>query len=460
MNNKAAAPAQNPLGSAPITSLMIKYSIPTIVSLLVTTIYNITDQVFIGHTVGMLGNGATNVVFPLTVLTTALTQLVGIGTAANFNMNMGAKNMEAAKKFAGTGMAMSILIGVIFGLCVLIFKMPLLHLCGATANNLPYASTYLGITAIGMPFLLFTNANAMLIRADGSPRYSMICTITGAILNIGLDALFMMALDLGMRGAAWATVISQVFSFALCLRYFFRFKAFPFHISLLRLKKPEVSRIAKLGTSNFLNQTIMMAVNIVMNNTLTYYGMLSIYGEDIPLAVVGVISKLNTILVSIAVGMSMGCQPIFSFNMGAKNYDRIIETYKKARRFAFTVGIIAFVIFQLFPRQITSIFGDGSELYFDFAEQYLRIFLAAVFLFGMQPLIVNYFTATGNVKKGIFLSVSRQGLCLLPPLIILPLIFGIDGVLYAGPVSDVAAFLLAIITMNRHMKELIKKESL
>jgi len=203
-----------------------------------------------------------------------------------------------------------------------------------------------------------------------------------------------------------------------------------------------------------------MAVNIVMNNTLTYYGMLSIYGEDIPLAVVGVISKLNTILVSIAVGMSMGCQPIFSFNMGAKNYDRIIETYKKARRFAFTVGIIAFVIFQLFPRQITSIFGDGSELYFDFAEQYLRIFLAAVFLFGMQPLIVNYFTATGNVKKGIFLSVSRQGLCLLPPLIILPLIFGIDGVLYAGPVSDVAAFLLAIITMNRHMKELIKKESL
>lgn len=259
-----------------------------------------------------------------------------------------------------------------------------------------------------------------------------------------------------MKGAALATVISQIFSFALCLRYFFRFKAFAFNIKLLSLRKAEVSRIAKLGTSNFLNQTIMMAVNIVMNNTLTYYGMLSIYGEDIPLAVVGVISKLSTILVAIAVGMSMGCQPIFSFNKGAKNYDRIRETYKKARTFALVVGIIAFVIFQLFPRQLTMIFGDGSELYFEFAEQYLRIFMVAIFLFGFQPLIVNYFTATGNVKKGIFLSISRQGLCLLPPLIILPLIFGLDGVLYAGPISDVAAFLLAITTMNKHLKELEK----
>ena len=456
MEKKTVTPAENPLGSAPIRSLIIKYSIPTIVSLLVTTIYNITDQVFIGHTIGMLGNGATNVVFPLTVLTTALTQLVGIGTAANFNMNMGAKNMEAAKKFAGTGMAMTIVIGVVFCLCVLIFKMPLLHLCGATEGNLPYASTYLGITAFGLPFLLFANANSMLIRADGSPRYSMICTVTGAILNIGLDALFMLGLDMGMEGAALATVISQIFSFVLCLRYFFRFKAFSFSIRLLSLRKAEVSRIAKLGTSNFLNQTIMVAVNIVMNNTLTYYGMLSIYGEDIPLAVVGVISKLNAILVAIAVGMSMGCQPIFSFNMGAKNYGRIRETYKQTRIFALVIGLIAFAVFQLFPRQLTMIFGDGTELYFAFAEQYLRIFMAAIFLYAFQPLVINYFTATGNVKKGIFLSIARQGICLLPPLIVLPLIFGIDGVLYAGPISDVAAFLFVIITMSKHMKELGK----
>lgn len=444
----------NPLGYAPIPGLIGKFAVPSIISMLVMAAYNITDQIFIGHVVGMLGNAATNVAFPVVTLTTAFAQLTGVGTAANFNINMGARREDEAKAFVGTGLTMMALVGAALFCVVALLKTPILMLCGATKTVLPYAQSYLGITAVGLPFLLFTNGGSHLIRADGSPSYSMMSMVTGAVINVFLDWLFLFVFHWGIQGAAAATVIGQVISFALCVRYFTRFKSFPISRQMLGLRRQYSVRIAKLGTSNFVNHSIMMLVNIVMNNTLTYYGALSIYGSDIPLAVSGVIAKLNSILSAFSVGLAQGCQPILGFNMGAKNFDRVKGTYKRALAIALSISFFAFALFQLFPRQIVSIFGTGDELYFQFAEQYMRIFMMMVCIFGIQPLSVNYFTAIGNVKQGLLLSLSRQGLILVPLLILMPMAFGLNGVLYAGPIADFLAGVLSLTLVWRNFRSL------
>lgn len=444
----------NPLGYAPILGLIGKFAIPSIISMLVNAAYNITDQIFIGHVVGMLGNAATNVTFPVVTLTTAFAQLVGVGTAANFNINMGAKREEEAKRFLGTGLTLMSALGILLLCMILLFKTPILILCGATEHVLPYAQLYLSITAFGLPLLLFTNAGSNLIRADGSPGYSMACTVTGAILNVFLDWLFMFVFKWGIQGAAAATISGQLVSFLLCLFYFPRFRTFKIEFKMLGLRLKYVLEIAKLGTSNFINQTIMMLVNIVMNNTLTHYGALSVYGSDIPLAVSGVIAKLNSILSAFAVGLAQGCQPILGFNMGAKNYGRVKETYKKAVSAALVFSVLAFLLFQLFPRQIVGIFGSGDELYFQFAERYMRIFMMMVCVFGVQPMTINYFTGIGDVRQGIMLSLSRQGIFLIPLLLLLPVFFGLDGVLYAGPIADFSACVLSFIMIFFNFKKL------
>ena len=444
----------NPLGYAPVAKLIAKFAIPSIISMIVNAAYNITDQIFIGHVVGMLGNAATNVAFPVVTLTVAFSQLVGIGTAANFNISLGAKREDQAKQVIGTGLTLMSVVGILIMCIVLLLKTPILLLCGATENSLPYSQLYLGITAFGIPFLLFSSAGSHLIRADGSPAYSMACTVIGAVLNIFLDWLFMFIFHWGIQGAAAATITGQIISFLLCLLYFTRFKTFKITPKMLGLRLEYVIQIAKLGTSNFINQTIMMLVNIVMNNTLKYYGALSVYGSDIPLAVSGVIAKLNSILSAFSVGLAQGCQPIWGFNMGAKNYKRVKETYKKALFAALLISIAAFLLFQLFPRQIVSIFGSGDNLYFQFAERYMRIFMMMVCVFGVQPLSVNYFTGTGNVRQGILLSLSRQGFFLIPLLLLLPLRFGLNGALYAGPIADFLAFALSLTLVSLNFKKI------
>ena len=404
--------------------------------------------------VGIYGNAATNVAFPIVTLTIAFAQLVGVGTAANFNICLGAKEDDEAKKYIGTGLTMIPLIGLAIMAFVLLLQTPILFLCGATENVFPLAKLYISITAFGIPFSMMFSSGSFLIRADGSPTYSMTCTISGAILNIFLDWLFMYGFSWGIQGAALATVIGQIVSATLCLSYFFRFRNFKIRLSMLGLRGKYVLEIAKLGISNFINQTIMMLVNIVMNNTLTHYGALSIYGEDIPLAVSGVVAKLNSIMNSFTVGLAQGCTPILSFNMGAKNYVRIKETYKKALMVAIVIGVVALGLFQLFPKQIVSIFGAGDELYFQFAELYMRIYMMLVCLHGVQPLSVNYFTAIGNVRQGIILSLSRQGFFLIPALLVLPLVFGLDGALFAGPIADSLACILSLSLVFANTKKL------
>lgn len=451
---------QNPLGYAPVVRLIARFAIPSIISMLVTSAYNITDQIFIGHVVGMYGNAATNVAFPTVIFTMACSQLIGVGTAANFNISQGAQEEDEAKRFIGTGLTMIPLLGFGIMAVVLLFRSPILLLCGATEHVFPLASLYLSITAFGIPFSMLFIVGSFLIRADGSPTYSMVCTVSGAVLNVFLDWLFMYGFSWGIQGAALATVIGQTVSASLCLAYFFRFKSFQIRPDMLGLRGRYMLRIAKLGVSNFINHTIMMLVNIILNNTLTHYGALSAFGEDIPLAVAGVVAKLNNIINSFSVGLAQGCTPILSFNMGAKNYSRIRETYQKALTVAFVIGATALCLFQLFPRQIVSVFGSGGELYFQFAERYMRVYMLLVCLHGVQPLSVNYFTAIGNVRYGILLSLSRQGFFLIPALILLPLAFGLDGALYAGPIADGLACVLSLTLVFSNLKQLQKQPAL
>lgn len=446
--------AGNPLGYAPISNLIIKYATPSILSMLVTAAYNITDQIFIGNIVGMYGNAATNVAFPTVTLTTAFAQLSGIGTAANFNICMGAREEDEAKRFLGTGITFMGILGLSIMAFVFLFKRQILLLCGATDSVMPLAMSYLTITNIGLPFFLFSNGSSHLIRADGSPTYSMICNVSGAVLNVFLDALFMFGFHWGIQGAAFATVAGQIFSFILCASYFHRLRSFPFSLKMLGIKAKYLIRIIKLGLSNFINQIIMMIVNITLNNMLTKYGAQSVYGADIPLAVSGVVAKLNTIVSSFSVGLAQGCQPIWGFNLGAQNYGRVKETYKKALKTAVCIGFVVFLAFQLFPRQIVGIFGSGEELYYQFADQYMRVYLMLVFVQTVQPLSVNYFTGTGNMKQGVLISLSRQGFLLLPMLIVFPMFLGINGILIAGPVSDGIACVLALSMVFYNFKKL------
>ncbi|MDR0937490.1 MAG: MATE family efflux transporter [Oscillospiraceae bacterium] len=444
----------NPLGYAPVAGLIRQFAVPSIISMLVSAAYNITDQIFIGQVVGMYGNAATNVVFPITILTNALAQLIGVGAAANFNIAMGAKRENDARRFVGTGLVLTSICGVLLMIAVLLFKTPILLLCGATENVLPLADIYLSITAIGLPVFLFTQAASQLIRADGSPKYFMICNLAGVLVNLLLVWLFMFPFNWGIEGAAAAAVIGQFVSFVICVLYFRRFKAFKVTLASLRVQLKTTLSILKLGLSNCINQSIMMLVSIVLNNVLTSYGANSVYGEDIPLAVSGVIAKLNSIIIAFSVGIAIGCQPIYGFNMGAKNYARVKETYKKALGAIIAISVVFFLAFQIFPRQIVSIFGGGSDIYFEFAERYLRIFLMMVCIYGVQPLSVNYFSGIGEARQGILLSLSRQGFILLPLLIVLPIFFGIDGVLWSAPIADSLASVLSLFLVSRNFKKL------
>ena len=445
-------PSENPLGSEPVSSLLRRFAIPSVIAMLVSALYNMVDQLFIGHSIGVLGNAATNVAFPLSMVCTSIGLLCGIGGAANFNLCMGRKDPEHAKSYVGNAISMLAILGVILCVAVQLFLRPMMLLFGATPDVIDYACTYTRITSIGFPFLIVTIGGSNLIRADGSPKFSMLCNLVGAIVNTILDPLFIFVFRMGMAGAALATITGQILSFALVVFYLRGFKTLPLSLSDLKPNMACWARIAALGATPAFNQVAMMVVQIVMNNTLTHYGSNSVYGSDIPLACAGIISKVNMLFFSFVIGISQGLQPIVSFNFGAQKYDRVKDAYKKAVFAATAISIVAFLCFQFFPRQIIGIFGSGSEEYLHFAERYFRIFLFFTFLNGIQPVSSNFFTSIGAPKKGIFLSLTRQIIFLLPLLLIFPYLFGIDGVMYTAPIADLAAASVSIVMVVREFK--------
>lgn len=451
---------QNPLATEKEGRLIAKFAIPAIISMLVSSLYNIVDQIFIGQGVGMLGNAATNIAFPISIICTATALLLGIGSASNYNLESGAGRKEDACRVIGTGLSMLVICGTIIAVCVLLFLNPLLQLFGVTENVLPYARDYAGITAWGIPFLILTTGGNHMIRADRSPTYSMVCMLTGAVINTILDPTFIFVFHWGIKGAAWATVIGQIISGAMVIVYFLRFRKMDLKKEMLRPRMKRFKMIASLGMASCINQIAMAVVQITMNNTLRHYGAVSAYGADIPLACVGVISKVNMVFMAIAIGISQGCQPIWGFNYGAGLYHRVRKTYTTAFQYAFLVGVVFFLGFQFFPEQIVGIFGTGSKEYFRFASRYFRIFMFMTFLNGIQPMSCGFFTSIGKAKLGIVVSLTRQVFFLLPLILIFPAFMGIDGVMYAGPIADGAAAVVAIgyaVRELRMMKGLEEK---
>ena len=452
---------KNPLATEKEEKLILKFAIPAIISMLVSSLYNIVDQIFIGQGVGMLGNAATNIAFPISVLCTATALLFGIGSASNFNLESGRGDTKKATEIAGCGLFMLLLGGTLIAVITLLFLEPLLQFFGATKDVLPYAKDYAGFTAFGVPFLVFTPGGNHLIRADRSPTYSMTCMLTGAIINTILDPLFIFVFQWGIKGAAWATVIGQVVSGIIVMVYFLKFRKMELGWKMFRPHLQSIKSIISLGMASGINQIAIAVVQIIMNNTLRYYGGLSEYGTDIPLACVGVVSKVNMLFMAICIGTSQGCQPIWGFNYGAELYDRVKKTYKRAFQTCLTVGIIFFLCFQIFPRPIISLFGSGEELYFQFAERYFRIFMFMTFMNGIQPMSSGFFTSIGKAKLGIAVSLTRQVLFLIPLVLIFPRFMGIDGVMYAGPIADMAAAIVAIVfAVKEHKKMTVFANSL
>ena len=445
----------NPLGNESVNSLLLKFPVPSIIAMLVSALYNIVDQFFIGRSVGELGNAATNVAFPLSISCVAIALLFGIGGASAFNLAMGKGDKEEAVYYAGNAAVMLFLCGTVLCIITQIFLTPMLIFFGSPTEVLDYAKEYTRITSLGFPFLILATGGGHLIRADGSPRFTMICNLTGAIINTILDAYFVFGLNLGIAGAAVATVIGQAVSGLMALHYLRHYKTVTIKKEHLRMQKKYVGRIISLGSAPCSNQLAMMVVQIVMNNSLKYYGAMSIYGEAIPLASAGIITKVNQVFFSFIIGTSQGLQPIVSFNYGAKKYTRVKKAYKTAATYGLCIAITAFLMFQILPRQIISLFGDGSDAYYQFAESYFKIFLMFTFINFLQPITSNFFTAIGKPRKGIFLSLTRQIIFLLPLILILPMFMGIDGILYAGPIADAMAGIIAIIMILRELKSKI-----
>ena len=404
----------------------------------------------------ILGNAATNVAFPLTTICLAIGLMTGVGAATNFNLELGRKRPKRAKSVAGTAVTMLLLGGIVLCILINIFLRPMLTAFGATNQIFDYAIEYTRITSLGIPFLLFAIGANPLVRADGNAFYSMLAIVVGSLVNTILDPLFMFGFDMGMDGAAWATVIGQFVSAVMLALYFFRFKSVKFELRDFKIRIREIGILFALGTSPFIFQCSALIIQIVTNNLLKIYGAKSIYGSEIPIAVAGIVMKINVIFIAIVLGLTQGAQPIAGYNYGARKYTRVREILNLTLKAAFVISIVAFAIFQIFPVQIISVFGSGSELYFKYGTKYMKVFLFFIFLNGIQAAITLFLTSIGRAFQGAVLSLVRQIISLLPLLIILPYFMGVDGIMFAFPLADLVAFIVSVIVLRREMKRIPK----
>ena len=406
----------------------------------------------------MLGNAATNIAFPLSTTCTAISLLLGIGSATNFSLHLGAGEKHLSEKYAGNGIFLMAVCGTALFLITTIFLTPMLKFFGATTDVLPYAKAYTRITAFGFPFLIANTGMSKLILADGNPRYSMTSMLVGAIVNTILDPLFIFVFHMGVAGAALATVAGQVISFFIAAWYIKSFQHIEFNKKSLRISLKDTKEMATIGMSASLNQIAILFVQIVLNNSLTYYGQFTKFGSDIPLAACGIVMKTNAILLAIIIGISQGMQPIIGFNYGAQKYERVKKTFKLAISVNLVVSFIGWALFQFCTSTVLSIFGSGDANYFEFATMFMRIYLMLVCVDGVQMLSSSFFSSIKKAYLGMFLSMTRQVLFLIPLVLILPKFFGLNGILYAAPIADFVAFVVSVICILAEFKKLNELE--
>ena len=451
------------LGKDNINKLLLSFSIPCVVSMLINSIYNIVDQIFIGQGVGTLGNAATNVIFPLIIVFNAVASLIGNGAAANLSLKLGEKNEKEASKGVGQAVILTTIVSVLLGVISYITMPKLVMLFGCTENVYKYAVEYGRIICIGAPFMIIYSSLSNIIRADGSPKYSMILLVIGAIINIILDPIFIFAFNKGVAGGAIATVIGQFISFLLAIAYIKKFKSIKLNKESLKIDK-DIFRVLGLGLSSFITQCTVLVLFVFMNNMMTKLGALSKFGADIPLSVYGVISKINSIYISIVLGVSIGAQPIIGFNYGAGNKQRVVEAIKRVLIVNFIIGIIFNAIFFFFPKQLAGIFiktSDPSyELFIEFAILMCHSFFLVMGLNAFEMTGSVTIQALGKVKKATAFSFIRQIILLIPISLLLSLAFnkGIYGIAYAGCISDILCFIIAIFIVRSEFVSLSKKD--
>ncbi len=446
------------LGKEKIGKLLLTFSVPCVISMLINSVYNIVDQIFIGQGVGYLGNAATNIIFPIVIMCNAIAGLIGNGCAANFSLRLGeGKKEEAAKSVASTitiTMISSILISIILYVSLNV----LVKAFGCTDNVFPYAIEYGKIILLGAPFMIIYTALSQIIRADGSPKYSMILLVVGAIINLILDPILIMKFNMGVKGGAIATIIGQIVSCIMALLYLRKFKS-------IKLNKKDfipdksIIKVLSYGLSSFITQITVLALFVFMNNIMTKYGASSKFGSDIPLSAYGIVSKLNSLFVASVLGISIGAQPIIGFNYGAGNYKRVKETLRKVLMVNFIIGIIFNLSFRLFPNFLIGLFGSGdNKLYLEFATDCLKTFLMFCALNAFEMTTSITVQSLGNVKKSTAVSFIRQIILFIPIALILTSKIGLYGALYAGPIADVICFIAVIFIFGSEYRKLSKMD--
>ena len=450
---------ENILGYEKIGKLIKKFSIPCIISLLVNSLYNIVDQIFIGWGVGYIGNGATNVVFPITMLCLAFALMFGDGSSAYLSLKLGEKNKKEASKGVLNGILISVIVAVLLCAIIIGFLPQILNLFGCTEALRNDAMGYGFFVALGLPFMMIGTTLNSIIRADGSPKYSMASMVTGAILNIILDPIFIFVFKMGVEGAAIATTISQFVTFAMNVAYLRRLKTIKITKKDIRLKPSVVLKVSMLGISSFITQMSIVLVIAFENNLLGKYGAESEFGSEIPITVLGIVMKISQILNSIIIGIAVGAQPILGYNYGAQNYDRVRKALKYVLGLSLIVSTIAFLLFQLIPDKLILIFGSGNELYIEFACYAFRTYLMLCICNGIQIPAGIFFQAIGKGVKSAVISLSRQILFLIPAMVIFGATFGIHGILYAGPLADGLAFVVASVLLILQVRKLKNVEN-
>ncbi|MEJ8738489.1 MATE family efflux transporter [Erysipelotrichaceae bacterium HCN-30851] len=458
MENTMKKPkTKNPLGYQPIGRLLMKFAIPSVVSMLVNAVYNIVDQIFIGQGVGYLGNAATTVSFPIVTIILAVGTMLGAGGSAYAAIKLGEKNEAEAEKTLGNIFVLLTIIGIALTILGLVFLDPILKIFGATPNNMMYARDYASIILIGTVFNLLGIGLSNMARCDGSPNVAMYSMITGALLNCILDPTYIFIFGWGVKGAAIATITSQIISTIILVYYFTKKGNMRLRFVNMKLK-PSICKMAfSLGISSCITQLSSTVLQIVLNNSLVYYGNLTSVTGDVALSAMGIVMKISQIIVSICVGVGIGAQPILGFNKGANQPKRIKKTYKLASTIATSVTTIGWAMFMLIPHIILMLFGTADENFTDFAIKAMRIYDLGVFCAGFQITSTSYFQATGQPMKASILSSLRQLILLIPLIVILPTQFGLDGILMAGPIADITSAIIVFFFIHHEMKKLDKQ---
>lgn len=448
------------LGTEKISKLMLKFSVPCVLSLLVSALYNIVDQIFIGNSeLSALGNAATGVAFPIFIIAQAFAWCFGDGCAAYLNICQGKKDMQSAHKAIGTGIVITLFASIILMIIFFPLKSQLLTLFGASENSIGMAVEYFNIILAFFPVYMLSNMMNAVIRADGSPAWSMASMLLGAVINIILDPVMIFGFHWGMTGAALATVIGQLVSFIISLLYFFRTRTFKLTKNSYVPDFKVFSSALKLGASSFITQMTIVIISLVCNIMLAKYGALSQYGADIPIAIIGIESKVFTVIINLVVGIVLGCQPIIGYNIGAKNYGRVKQLYKLILMCTLVIGIASTLLFELAPQAVVGIFGTPTNIpnpedYWIFAEKTFRIFLSLVTFTCTIKMTSIFFQAVGKPAQAVLSSMIRDIICFIPLILILPRFFGIEGILFAAPIADFIAMIVATVLTIVFLKSL------